>query len=85
VNKIEILKKAVSTVVAVGTAKIVKEVIENNVNTASVAQKVSVAAAGTVIGYSVSELTSDYTDRKIDEIATFIQKIKNRKNEKTSN
>jgi hypothetical protein len=82
-KKIELLKKAVSLVVGIGTAKIVNDIIKNNVDTNNAYQKVSVAAASTAIGGAVSELTSSYTDRQIDEIVDFIQKIKNRKNSDT--
>lgn len=81
-NKIKILKKAVTTVVGIGTAKIIREVIKNNVDTETVASMVTVTAASAAIGGAVSELTQDYTDRSIDEIVDFIQKIKNRKNSK---
>jgi len=80
VKKIEILKKAVSLVVGIGTAKIVHDFIERNVDTESVYQKVTVTAASTAIGGAVAELTQQYTDRQIDEIATFVQKIMNREN-----
>lgn len=77
-KKIDILKKAVTTVVGIGTAKIIREVIKNNVDTETVASMVTVTAASAAIGGAVSELTQDYTDRQIDEIVEFIQKIKNR-------
>lgn len=78
VKKIEILKKAVSLVVGIGTAKIVHDFIERNVDTESVYQKVTVTAASTAIGGAVAELTQQYTDRQIDEIHAFVQKIMNR-------
>lgn len=79
-KKIEILKKAVSLVVSVGTAKIVKGIIENNVTTETTTDKVTVTAASLAIGGAVGELTSEYTNTQIDEIVAFVQKIKNRKN-----
>lgn len=80
-DKIKILKKTVTTIVGFGTTKIVRGIIENNVDTTTLTDKVTVTAASTAIGYSVSELTSNYTDTKIDQAIAFIQKIKNRKNE----
>jgi hypothetical protein len=80
VKKIDYLKKTVSFVVSAGTAKIIKSVIENNVPTETAIEKVTVTAASVAIGGAVGELTSDYTDRQIDEIVVFLQKIKNRKN-----
>lgn len=79
-KKIDILKKAVTTIVGIGTAKIVREVIKNNVDTETVASMVTVTAASAAIGGAVSELTQQYTDRQIDELVDLIQRIKNRKN-----
>lgn len=76
---VAIAKKIVSTIIGIGTAKIVKDVIENNVETDSVYQKVTVRTSSVAIGYAVSELTTDYTDRKIDEIVEFWQKNIKRK------
>lgn len=80
-KKIELLKKGVSLIVGIGTAKIVHEIIKNNVDMSTTYSKVTVTAASTAIGGAVSELTQAYTDRQIDEIATFVQKIMNRRNE----
>jgi hypothetical protein len=80
VKTIEILKKAVTTVVGIGTAKIVREIIKNNVDTESITSKVTVTAASAAIGGAVSELTKEYTDRQIDELVALFQKIKNRLN-----
>ena len=79
-KKIVILKKAVTTVVGIGTAKIVREIIKNNVDTETVTSKVTVTAASAAIGGAVSELTKQYTDTQIDQFVELIQKIKNRKN-----
>lgn len=81
-KKIDILKKTVTTIVGIGTAKIVREVIKNNVDTETVASMVTVTAASAAIGGAVSELTKQYTDNQIDELVELIQKIKNRKNAK---
>lgn len=77
-KKIVIVKKAVTTVVGFGITKIVKGIIENNVDTETVPSKVTVTAASTAIGYSLSELTSNYTDTKIDEAVALWHKFKNR-------
>lgn len=82
-KKIDILKKGVSLIVGIGTAKIVHDFIEKNVETDSVYQKVTVSAASMSIGGAVSELTSSWTDRQIDELAGFFQKIIDRKNSDT--
>lgn len=79
-KKIDILKKTVSAVVGIGTAKIIREIITNNVETETAIDKVTVSAASVAIGGAVSEMTKDYTDTTIDEMVTFLKKIKNRKN-----
>lgn len=79
-KKIELLKRTVSLIVGVGTAKIIHDFIARNVDTSTVYQKVTVTAASTAIGGAVAELTQQYTDRQIDEMAAFFQKIANRQN-----
>jgi len=78
---VAIAKKIVSTIVGIGTAKIVKDVIENNVETENVYQKVSVGGASVAIGYAVSDITSQYTDKKIDELVKIWTDFKNRDKE----
>jgi len=81
VKKLELLKKAVSLIVGLGTAKIVQELIENNVDTESATSKVTVTVASYAIGGAVSEMASKYTDHLIDETVEIISKFKNnRKN-----
>jgi hypothetical protein len=79
-KKIDILKKAVSTIVGIGTAKIVKGIIESNVSTETVLDRVTVSAASAAIGGAVGQITSEYTNKQIDEMVALIQKIKNRTN-----
>jgi hypothetical protein len=80
-KSVAVAKKIVSTIVGIGTTKIIKDMIENNVDTDTVYQKVTVGSASVAIGYAVSETTSEYTDRKIDEIVALWQKhVTNRKN-----
>jgi len=83
-KKIDILKKAVTTVVGIGTTKIIRDIITNNVDTETITSKVTVTAASAAIGGAVSELTKQYTDNTIDQFVELIQKIKNRKNAETN-
>lgn len=73
-TKIELIKKTVSTIVGIGAGKIVSGIIENNVDTTTVTSKVTVAAASTVIGLAAADVTSAYTDKKIDEIVDWWDK-----------
>ena len=80
-KKIEIAKKIISTIVGIGTAKIVKDIIENNVDIDNRYQTVTVGTASVAIGYAVSDYTSAYTDSKIDEMVELWQKhVTNRNN-----
>lgn len=80
-KSIAIAKKIVTTIVGIGTTKIIKSMIENNVDTDTIYQKVTVGSASVAIGYAVSETTSEYTDRKIDEAVALWQKhVTNRNN-----
>jgi hypothetical protein len=71
VKKIEIAKKIVSTIVGIGTTKIVHSIIENNIDPDTTTAKVTTAAASGAIGFAASEYMSSYTDAKIDEVVTW--------------
>lgn len=68
-NTREIAKKTVNVVVGLGTTKIVADVIANNTNVESKTDKVKVTAGSLVLGSMAADMTTSYTDRKIDEIA----------------
>lgn len=67
-NKTDIAKKIVSTIVGTGTSKIVHGIIQNNVPVNNNIDKVTVVSASAVLGYAAQDASSSYTDRKIDEI-----------------
>jgi len=73
-KKIAAVKKIVTTIVGIGTAKIVKDIIENNVNIDNRYQQVTVGSASVAIGYAVSDVTSQYTDTQIDKAVELWQK-----------
>lgn len=74
-KKREIAKKLVSLVVGTGVAKIVHDIIENNVDAEKTHHKVTVPVASAVIGMAAADATSSYTDDKIDEIADWLHAI----------
>ena len=78
-NPIAIAKKTITFVVGAGTAKIMHDIIANNVEADTTYQKVAVTSASFAIGGAVSEMTKEYTDAQIDELVDFVKKIKNRK------
>jgi hypothetical protein len=71
VNKLDITKRVASTIVGLGTTKIVNDIVRNNTDTETTADKVKVTAGALVIGSMAADATSSYTDRKIDEIAAW--------------
>jgi hypothetical protein len=84
-NKIAAVKLVTGLIVGSGTSKIVKTIIENNVdiriainNTPlKVLEKVSVAAGTLVIGAMAADVSRRYTDNKIDEaVAWYDENIK---------
>jgi hypothetical protein len=75
-NKIAIIKKAVSVVVGFGVSKIVNDIIANNVQLEKSHQKVTVPLASIAIGGAVAEATSKYTDAAIDEMVDVVDIIK---------
>lgn len=79
-KKIEFAKKIVTTIVGIGTTKIVNSIIENNVTPTTTTSKVTVAAASAAIGFAASEYTSAYTDAKIDQaVSWWIENVTKRK------
>lgn len=81
-TKLDIVKKAVSFVVAAGTSVIVNQIIANNVNIEKTHQKVTVPIAAIAIGGVVADASSDWTDNKIDEIAEALSSVFSKNPEK---
>jgi len=63
---IAIAKKITSFVVGFGVSKIVAGIIESNVAVEKTHEKVAVASASYVLGFAISEHTSEFTDKQID-------------------
>lgn len=72
-NKLQIAKTVTSTIVGVGTAKIINTIIKNNVAPETVTDKVTVTAGTFILGGMVADISKRYTDAKIDEIAAFVK------------
>jgi hypothetical protein len=79
-NVLTAVKKTVKYVVAAGTAKIVHDLIKNNVDTETIPNKVMVTSASFAIGAAVGEIAGDYTDKQIDEMIDLFKNIRNRQN-----
>lgn len=73
-NKTAIAKQIVGFVVGAGASKIVKSIIEKNVETEKTTDKVMVASASLVAGSMAADATKKYTDAKIDELVDWWEK-----------
>ena len=69
-EKIALVKKAVTFVVGVGTTQIVRTVIQRVVEPETVKDRILVGAGSMAIGGMVADATKSYTNRQIDEIVT---------------
>ena len=78
-DKIDFAKKTVSFIVGLGTSKIVRDIIKNNVDVETVIDQVTVTSTSFVIGSMVKEATREYTDAKIDKLVNKIEEIKAKK------
>lgn len=85
-NKIAAAKLLTGLIVGSGTTKIVKTIVENNVNIniaikntpLKVLEKVTIAAGTLVLGAMAADVSKRYTDNKIDEVvAWYDENIKN--------
>ena len=74
-NTVSIAKLAVSTVVGVGTSRIVKAIITNNVarGDMSLIEETTVVASSYVLGAMAADATKKYTDAKVDAAAAWLQ------------
>lgn len=73
-TKLQIAKQIASTIVGIGTTKIVSAIIQNNITPDKVIDKVTVVGASVVIGSMAADATKTYTDAKIDEAVAWWKK-----------
>lgn len=76
-DKIALTKSITNIVVGAGVMRLVNGLIRNNTETESVADKAIATSTGVVVGYMAAEITSSYTDAKIDEIVAWWKEIQN--------
>lgn len=70
-NTVKIAKQIVNFAVGAGTYRIASQIIDHNTNPETTYQKVTNQAASVVIGTMAADATTDYTDRKIDEMVAW--------------
>ena len=79
-NALEITKFAASTIVGIGTSKVVSSIIRNNVHAKTLIDTISIAAATYVIGSMAAEATKKYVDVKIDAAVAWYKSTKEQTN-----
>lgn len=67
-DKIELTKNIAKIVVGIGTTRIVKRIIQNNVESDGIVDDVTIGSASVVVGMMASGATGAYTDAFIDSI-----------------
>lgn len=77
---VNVIKLATTTVVGIGTSRIVKAIITNNVSTTdmSLIEETTVVASSYVLGAMVADATKKYTDAKVEAAANWIADRRNK-------
>lgn len=72
-DKIYLAKAIVSTIVGIGTGKIVTSIVQNNTDPETITDKVTITSSGVVLGMMAADISKRYTDAKIDDIVAFVK------------
>ena len=67
-QRIQITKKIVRTVVSISVGRVISSIIVNNATISSTTDKVAAVTSSYVLGSMVADAAGDYTDKTIDEI-----------------
>ncbi|AVO25296.1 hypothetical protein PBI_GRAVY_56 [Gordonia phage Gravy] len=70
------IKLVTSTIVGLGTTKIITTIIKNNVDPQNAVDAVTITAGSFVLGGMVADASKQYTDKTIDNIADAIKNLK---------
>lgn len=77
-KKIDIAKNVTSTIVGMGTTRVVNGIISNNVPTETAIDKISVAASSVVVGSMATAATKAHTGKMIDELVEAFNSVKSK-------
>ena len=78
-DKLAIAKVIIRWTTVAGTAKIVKEVIANNIDEPeTLVQKAKILAGTFAVGGLISSIVGDYTDDKVDEVVDQVKEFFNK-------
>lgn len=75
-QNLAIVKMAVHLVAVAGIFKILRGIVDSNVETETFAEKAQVYAGTLVIGELIAEHASDYTDKRVDQTIELIHEVK---------
>ena len=75
IDKIYVAKKIVTGAVGIGTAKIIRAIVENNTASTSTLDKVTMSVGAYALAGLVADKTSEYTDAKIENFVVSLKKL----------
>lgn len=75
-TRLEIVKTVASTIVGIGTSKIVYGIVANNVEIKNPVDQVTVFAGSFVAGSMAADATKKHTDKMIDDAAAWLKSVK---------
>ena len=75
-----VVKFVVSGIVGIGTTKIARTIIDNNIEPETTKDQVTVGAASIVLGMMAAEATKEYTNASIDHITDAIHNFRETRN-----
>lgn len=73
-NKLEVTKRVITSIVGVGSTQIVSSIIKNNTAPETKTDQVTVFAGSCALGAMVADAARTHTDTRIDEIAAWYSK-----------
>lgn len=75
-----VAKYVVSTVVGIGTTKIVRTIINNNIEPETTKDQITVTTASVVIGMMAADASKEYTNAFIDQTTELIHNFSGLRN-----
>ena len=75
-----VVKYVASAIVGLGTTKIVRTIIDNNIEPETTKDQVTVGAASIVVGMMAADATKSYTDSMIDQVTDAIHTFREHRN-----
>lgn len=78
-NKLDIVKTAINFAAGAGVSKVVHDIIKNNTDPETTADTLKVAAGSIVLGSMVADRASEHVNAKVDAIAAWASKLKDKK------